>query len=514
MHVQNCLHPQVIYNKYTGEEVVGSCGHCAACLQNRANRWVTRLDMESSCHKYTWFCTFTYDEHHIDQIVRLRYDDYKEGIAYINSDTGEIYEFSDPSIKRHTVKDFDFCQNTKVLPILNKSDVQKFIKLVRYYIKQIDKNAILRYYYTGEIGPRTYRPHGHCLFWLDSEAVDKQFAQILSKTWKYGHIYDPHHVEGSAANYVASYINSLTDLPSIYQHRQLRPFHLFSKCPPLGSLVRSLEDVPAILDRKDTSIRIFSKASGKFFDVPLWRSLLDRYYPRIQRFSSLSTSDRIEVYRLAERHYFEDKYKFAEFLYFRYVRSNRVDWISRYLYDICHTPINRNVFSSDGRLSSSVVSDTQTNINSLVRLCGILLRCRAQASAFSISLYDYAKKISDFYDNIDKKKLYSWYEWQNQYFKSAPVKDFLLMDAAFVKRVNGKSVAMLSQSDRYYLDIYGILSDSDDIVHLDLDDCKDYREHRFRSLVNLSNLSKSKKVNDEVYSKKDNFNEILSTYLV
>lgn len=504
MHVQSCLHPRVVRNRYTGEEVVVSCGHCEACISKRARHWVTRLDMEASCHRFVWFVTFTYDEQNINQVVRLRYSDYKDGIAYIDSSTGEIYEFSDSSIKRHNKKDFEFCRTTKVLPILSKSDVQKFIKRLRYYIKQIDKNAELRYYYTGEIGPSTYRPHGHGLFFLDSEAVNDQFKDLLYKTWKYGHIYDPHLVSGSASSYVASYVNGFTKLPSIYQHKALRPFALFSKCPPIGSIVRDLQDVPRLLDRKDTTVRIFSTSTKDFVDVPLWRSLLDRYYPRIQRFSFLSVADRVTLYGLAEKHYFSDKWKFAEFLYYRYVRSKNAaaNFVNQYLYDICHI-CRPSSFSLDGRKCTMPLYET--HISSLVRFCSILLRTRAQASLFGLSLKDYVIKISDYYDTCSHNALSSWYDWQNEYFKTNPVKDFLLMDYAFVQRVNGKPFRCLSPADQFYLSFYGVVDDSSDIVNLSLDDCIDYRVYKLTCISAASKLEKTKKINDEIQYKQNQF---------
>lgn len=504
MHVQNCLHPYIVRNKYTGEKVVTSCGHCAACISNKARHWVTRLDLEASCHKYVWFATFTYDEQHINQVIRLRYDDYTDGIAYIDSSSGEIFEFSDSSIKRHNKQDFAFCRSTKVLPILSKIDVQKFIKRLRYYIKQLDKNAILRYFYTGEIGPTTYRPHGHALFFLDSDIVNQEFENLLYKSWKNGNVFQPHLVSGSASNYVASYVNGFTSLPSIYQHKSFRPFTLFSKCPPIGTLVKSLQDVPRLLDRKDCTFRVFSSTSKEFIDVPLWRSLLDRYYPRIQRFSELSVADRATLYGLAERHYFEDKWQFADFLYQRYVRSKNGagNFINNYLYDICHIS-RKTSFSLDGRKSAG--SFSESHISSLVRFAGILLRVRAQASVFGLSIKDYVIKISDYYDTVSHNQLITWYQWQDEYFKNAPVRDFLLMDYSFVNRVNGKPFSTLSSADQFYLKFYGVVDASTDIVHLSLDDSIEYRVYKFNSIINASRLEKTKKINDDIQYKLNDF---------
>lgn len=502
MHIQSCLHPHVVRNKYTGDEAVCACGKCAACLTNRASMWTTRLDLETTCHKYDWFATFTYDEYHINQIVRLRYEDYKDGVAYLDSSTGEIYEFSHSSISRHNKSDFDYCKNHKVLNILSKPDVQKFIKRLRYYIKQLDNNAELRYYYTGEYGPSTKRAHGHGLFFFDSDIINENFADLLRKSWPYGVVFEPHRVSGSASHYVAAYINSLASLPSIYQHKQLRPFSLFSKCPSIGSLVGNLQDVQRLLDRKDTTVRVYSQASHNFVDVPLWRSLLDRHYPRIQRFSYLTVPHRIALYGLAETHYFEDKFRFAEFLYQRYIRSinGSNNFINRYLIDIVQIPKTSSF--SHLHLASS---PHETHINSLVRFCGILLRVRAQSSALGLSIKDYVIKMSEYYDTITSNKMKNWYEFQDEYFKTHPVKEFLLMDYAFVKRVDGKPLSTINKYDRFYLEFYGVIDDSTEVVHLSLDDSNDYRVFKARSYYLASNLDKSKKINDEIQYRDNKF---------
>ena len=160
MVLQNCLHPNVLTNPYTGETISCSCGKCEACLNTRASNWVMRLDLEAKCHKYNLFCTLTYDDYNVPQVIRLRYEDYPENTpAYINGQTGVIIQTSD-ICERFTAKDFKYCRDTKVLQCLDKTDFQRFIKRLRYYFRQVDPDATLRYYLCGELGPTTFRPHG------------------------------------------------------------------------------------------------------------------------------------------------------------------------------------------------------------------------------------------------------------------------------------------------------------------------------------------------------------------
>lgn len=342
MVVHNCFHPNSFINPYTGEEVTASCGKCDACRNTRASEWVMRLDLEASCHKYVLFCTLTYDELNVPQIIRLRYEDYTEQTpAYINSDTGVIIETSEIR-ERFESKDFVYCRNTKVLQYLDKRDFQNFIKRLRYYFREADKDAFLRYYICGEYGPSTYRPHGHMLLFFDSDRCAKDIKILLSKAWTFGNIYDPHFVEGSAAKYCASYINSFSKLPKVYLHKEIRPFALFSKSPAIGTMFPNVAQVREIFDRGDITFRRFDSASFSFKNEPFWRSFESRLFPRCQRFGSLLHVDRVALYRLYEgfAKYDLSARQIAQRLKFEYIDSNRQDFFGRYFREIAFKTIN------------------------------------------------------------------------------------------------------------------------------------------------------------------------------
>lgn len=508
MNLQNCLHPRVVTNKYSGEQTVVSCGRCSACLNNRALTMTTRCDLESQSHKFCVFATLTYADNDVPQIVRLRSCDLSSpnDIVYLDSSTGEYFDFHDKSVKRHRQSDYQFCQDTKVLPILSKSDFQKFIKLVRYYANKVENGVKLRYFLTGEYGPSTYRPHGHLLLWFDSESLVPCIKEILRKSWSHGLLYDPHFVSGSASSYVASYVNSISKLPSIYTHKGLRPFSLFSKCPALGTLSTSIPSLRDVLTRGLSKFTFCPPEGKSFVDVSFWRSLSDRFCPRIQRFSSLSVADRVALYGLVDKYDFENDSKFAEFLYFRYIRGIKqpASFIASYLYEICHHCVKRSKFSK-GDLIKQDYFDLKTCFNSLVRFCSVIRRAKLTAQQLEMSLSDYVKLISSYYESVNVTKFKDYLKFQDEYFKQHPIRDYLLFDYAFVQRVNGKDVATLSTSDRHYLSLCGVIDDSTKVVFLSLSDCLEYHHFVARSNLLAEHLVKNKVQFDYVLSQGDAF---------
>lgn len=92
-----------------------SCGCCTECVLNHANSWATRCYMESLLHKENCFITLTYSNKYL------------------------------PIQNRHMT--------------LKEKDVQDFIKRLRYHIG----DETLLYFYCGEYGPKTHRPHYHIL---------------------------------------------------------------------------------------------------------------------------------------------------------------------------------------------------------------------------------------------------------------------------------------------------------------------------------------------------------------
>ena len=109
------------------------CGNCVECLANRARVWKTRILLEASSHKENCFVTLT--------------------IA--------------PEMIEHDITNF-------VAPLYKRS-IQLFMKRLRR--KYADR---IRYFFVGEYGDNTYRPHYHgILFGIGSKS-----KALIESAWR------------------------------------------------------------------------------------------------------------------------------------------------------------------------------------------------------------------------------------------------------------------------------------------------------------------------------------------
>lgn len=550
-HIQNCFHPNTFRNPFTGDDVTARCGKCDACRNLRADNWVKRLDMESSCHKYTWFFTLTYDDFNVPQIVRLPFDyTNKKSFIYYDSQTDEIFDSFD--IKEgFEEKDIDYCKQTEVLNVLSKRDFQLFFKRLRYYFNQTEKGATLRYYICGEYGPRTYRPHGHCLLFLDSKRCSDILPALLFKAWTnefgqlLGNIYDPHIVSGSAAEYCASYINSAYRLPRMYLHKGLRPFTLFSKCPAIGTLYPSTKETQKLFFDANSTFTIFDPSSNSFKDVPLWRSLEAGLFPRLQRFSSLFPSDRIALYRkIQEFPPHLTAREIAARIKSEYIDTGRQDFFGRYFREIAFKkvpvihfrkqsvgldwkvkdlPFLPKDFQLDRPIAAAKSVLKEYNEQSLIRFVSVINRVRHQARIFGVSIDFYVSQIEKYYDKKSAQRLRDDYNFQDVYFSSHPKWHIIYFDRGFFNKVTETSYSVLTNETKTYLSylfdgkvplktVYHLEDGSKD-VYLDIPNYNSLSE--FNSFVLLHrkiahDLVKQKENNDYVLARSNQYQNIIN----
>lgn len=125
------MHPQYI-----------PCGKCLGCRLDYSRDWSNRCIMESSRHEINWFITLTYDDANLTN-----------GKVYLNKD------LSDEEVPRWV----DVEAKTLV-----PMEVTNFIKRLREYYSRVKNIENIRYFYCGEYGGTTGRPHYHLLvFGLD-----------------------------------------------------------------------------------------------------------------------------------------------------------------------------------------------------------------------------------------------------------------------------------------------------------------------------------------------------------
>lgn len=163
------------------------CGHCWACDLTYSAQWATRIMCEVERSEHNYFITLTYDDENLPIAEALQYDD-------------KIFE-----------------NDGTWSGTLQEKDVRTFINSLRKYLERKYNHTGLKYFYCGEYGTQTLRPHYHMILmncpldisqFYDSH-VDGNFkahwkSHELEKYWQKG-MHDIAEVEWSSAAYVARY---------------------------------------------------------------------------------------------------------------------------------------------------------------------------------------------------------------------------------------------------------------------------------------------------------------------
>lgn len=162
-----------------------SCGMCGACLYNRRVAWTFRIAEETRAHLSTYFVTLTYAP---------------EFLPYGNYG----------------------------MPSLCKSDLQKFIKRLRKWLKKLGLPNI-RYYSLGEYGSETFRPHYHIIIF----GLNRIGAQIIQEVWGMGHV-TVDSVNPQRIHYITKYHVNKYDPEQVHHNVREGSFTTMSLKPFIG----------------------------------------------------------------------------------------------------------------------------------------------------------------------------------------------------------------------------------------------------------------------------------------
>ena len=196
------------------------CGHCWSCKLNYSAQWATRIMAEVKESEHNYFITLTYDDEHIPIAETLEYN----GNIYENDGTwsGTLYE----------------------------KDTQTFLNSLRKHFER-KGNTGIKYYYCGEYGTETLRPHYHMILMncplnltqFYGTHVDKNYkahwkSHEIEKYWTKGMI-DICEVEWSCAAYVARYcmkkISDKVDKMDYINIGKVPEFVRMSRRPGIGA---------------------------------------------------------------------------------------------------------------------------------------------------------------------------------------------------------------------------------------------------------------------------------------
>lgn len=334
-----CFHPRKVTNRYTHETLFVRCGTCPSCLVHRSNIQCALISNMSSHFKYAYFFTLTYSDEFVPRVSlevvercdaeseidtymsdsdprHLPYDGSRYQIAatylprsgcFRVHDSGRVRDFSETEDSYqflHTfsgkeIRDllvasngrYDFARKCVVFPsidecrnevlVLNPYDQNLFFKRLRKLIAEKYDEKIC-YYLVSEYGGRTYRPHWHGILFFNSDALTSSICELVSKSWNYGRT-DCSLSRGSAAGYVASYINSFVDLPDFFnRHKEIKPRSYHSKGLSVNKLFRQSADISEVQEVAALCLDGFSvPINGEYVTVKPSRSYEHMVFPRI-----------------------------------------------------------------------------------------------------------------------------------------------------------------------------------------------------------------------------------------
>lgn len=177
-----CVSPYIVRNK-DGDLVPVPCGKCFQCMQQWSMDWKFRLKQEQKHCAASVYLTLTYNSENLP-------------VAY-NDEAGEWQSY------------------------LVKSDLQKFLKRVRFNCKELK----FRYFAVGEYGGDYNRCHFHVVFFLYNTAgmSFNQLYRYFFQNWRKGFIYLK-STENRHLNYTTKYFNKIDKSSHITE-----PFKCMSK---------------------------------------------------------------------------------------------------------------------------------------------------------------------------------------------------------------------------------------------------------------------------------------------
>lgn len=429
-----CEHPKKVRNPYTGDWLYVPCGKCSLCLSKKAAHWTERLEFERSCHPFCLFGTLTYSEKYLPKV-------YLNEDGFLDSRSGELIPFNE-CYNYVDNSSIDFIRSRGYLGVGDVRDTQLFIKRLREKVRvgkqrglpdstDRSESRYIRYFLVQEYGPSTFRPHYHFIIFTSSKWFAEHAKSIVSACWSTDNrhsdseelgIIDVQNVQTSASAYVSSYLNSFVDLPKIFQFSRFRPFKIFSKHPPLGTLLPSSKEIQALFASGSSKMSVYRRSDNKFVECPIPKGLCSRIYPRITGFDKFPYDVLSRVYCLPS------DISQGSYGSFKELVRKRTDFFNDAVAEYFKY-IFKNLTDSE---------------SSLHQIFSCLRRVNLQSDIFGVSPKKYFDKIYDFYKNQDKSRLIDFESYYEDFTKSNSPKSMLLNDRIHIdflkKSLNDDSI--------------------------------------------------------------------------
>lgn len=195
---------------YSSEFLVVPCGKCFACTKARQDNFACRIRAEADKRCKLSLVTLTYNDDNLPLVSTL---------WQVDKSTGESVRISEPDFVCYSrkedffswrkdmrelkpsrfarfidipygVEDDEYSYFVRITPSVCRRDVQLWLKRCRIKFQRAGKNFDFSYAICSEYGPRTCRPHYHCVFL----GLDTQDVETFARLWSFGYT-DVRHVD-------------------------------------------------------------------------------------------------------------------------------------------------------------------------------------------------------------------------------------------------------------------------------------------------------------------------------
>lgn len=500
MRICSCENPIYVLSPHTGEIIRSSCGTCNSCRNQRAKNWIDRLDTETKQHKYCYMVTLTYDDVSLPKLMFSEDLDYLE---FVNRDAEriplqELIDLCKDEYGEYLEEDLNYLRRRLIhplgLPCIFTKDISDLFKRMNRYTNYHITNHYenYRYFCCHEYGPTSFRIHSHLLIWFDDDRIERHFKEILSSCWTLGFCDADAVYSHGGRSYVAQYVNMSCHLPAFYNHSKMRPKSQFSKCPSIGSFNLLDEEIRNIYERIPTKRSVWDSSSAKYVTLPIQSSFSSRFFPKLQGYRDLSHIDRVTLYGCCSAvpssnfEEFKDSVIRCAWLRLRKISNYRETIIADYT----------------DKLSLSA-PDQDSFRNSLYRWYSVSKRLLWFSYSLGVSMNYIVSRIDEFWKKLNYENLKSFYEWQQSYVLVHPIQDLVCAYPQFYhmykRYIRGSDFGHLTQTEKYALESFNILDDSD---FPDLNQTYDFKEMKLTSLRIYKDTHKAQSINNYLYSKR------------
>lgn len=315
-----CTNQRLIFTKYSKRPMYVKCGHCPACLQEKAAKRVKRIHDNTTDNLVVLMVALTYSRGTAPFILRSdaelfaegkldtlnvyrectirkvrkpsNYDDYNQVYKRVNKRVLLDSIDFDVSCSLDKTKDLAFEEGK--IGVCFYKDVQRFLARLRLNLKRVYKyEGKISVYVCSELGSRSLRPHFHLLIFIEKSAETLLRSAVIS-SWPFSNLARfPRAIERSyrAASYVASYVNQSSKFPLFFKH-YFKLQHSYSKGFGFNNKKYSLEYILEKFSKGSLKYAVARSEKGiiRITDVPFPSYVINRYFPRFKGYTTCPPS--------------------------------------------------------------------------------------------------------------------------------------------------------------------------------------------------------------------------------